>query len=324
MGAALMPLLGGHPLEAPRFFQTSWHVGKRFSSHDDPDRIEEEWKPPKFILHKDPVVQSQCTESQELCIPRPIPNERFARVVRNVLDEEGCAALLAKVNEKGFTPALLNVGMGWQQLMPEVRDGHRIIVDSPELAAWLLEVLRPHLPAQLPNGMRLAGLNERCRFLCYTPGQMFEEHVDGCYRRPSGHPLAGDCSKVTVQLYLHDVPSENGGATTFFPGRPSSVSHQPEAGSVLLFSQDLLHEGSLVRRGLKYTLRTEAMYSNCKDNRNQAESPLPCLTSDGKPMLPICPPRRSEGELLSTEGRQDYPSAEIQPELHEKIAKTNE
>merc|ERR1712137_1140362 len=140
-------------------------------------------------------------------------------------------------NEKGFTPALINVGRDLQELIPCVRDGHRVIVDSPDLASWLLEVLRPHLPEELPNGLRLVGLNERCRFLCYTPGQSFEEHLDGCYRRPRGHPQEGDCSQITVQLYLNDVPTTYGGATTFFPSlKEGSVSYQPEAGSVLLFT----------------------------------------------------------------------------------------
>eukprot|EP00415_Alexandrium_ostenfeldii_P000399 UN0399 len=145
--------------------------------------------------------------------------------------------------------------------MPEVRDGHRVIVDSKELADWLLELLRPHLPGELDTGRRLVELNERLRFLCYTPGQSFDAHFDGCYSRPKGHPRAGDSSQITVQLYLHDVPEANGGATTFFPGRASQVWHQPAAGSVLIFTQDLEHEGSILTAGLKYTLRTEVMYS---------------------------------------------------------------
>lgn len=183
----------------------------------------------------------------------------FARVVRQVLSEDACAALLTAVNAKGFTPALLNIGRGTQQLSPEVRDGHRVIVDSRELAAWLFDVLRQHLPQEFRGG-RLVELNERLRFLCYTPGQTFEPHFDGQYRRPRRHPRAGDRSLVTVQLYLHDVPQEFGGATTFDPEHSHRVAYQPEVGSVLLFSQDLCHEGSLVTGGLKYTLRTEAMY----------------------------------------------------------------
>jgi len=183
----------------------------------------------------------------------------FARSVYGVLDSEQCVDLMHRINAKGFTPALLNIGRGMQQLQPCIRDGHRVIVDSPEIAAWLFEVLRPRLPQEL-NGLQMVGLNERLRFLCYTPGQVFEEHLDGCYRRPPGHPQEGDRSQITVQLYLHDVPGENGGATTFFPGRDIQVAHQPEIGSCLLFTQDLTHEGSLVKAGLKYTMRTEVMY----------------------------------------------------------------
>ncbi|CAE8604289.1 unnamed protein product, partial [Polarella glacialis] len=86
--------------------------------------------------------------------------------------------------------------------------------DSEELSTWLFQVLRPHLPEEL-CGSRLVELNDRLRFLCYTPGQEFAVHMDGNYRRPPNHPRAGDCSRVTVQIYLHDVPAENGGATTF-------------------------------------------------------------------------------------------------------------
>ena len=40
----------------------------------------------------------------------------FARLVHNALDEEDCAQLLASVNAKGYTPALLNIGGGRQML----------------------------------------------------------------------------------------------------------------------------------------------------------------------------------------------------------------
>ena len=33
--------------------------------------------------------------------------------------------------------------------------------------------------------MEFVELNERCRFLCYLPGQHFPAHVDGTYIRPA-------------------------------------------------------------------------------------------------------------------------------------------
>jgi len=247
-------MLAGQSLEAPSFYNTGWQANQRFTAKDDPDRTLLPWTPPKFLGFRDPAMQETVVE--ELIGPNP---ESFARVVRNVLNEEDCAALIKSVNEKGFTPALLNMGGGNQQLVPAARDGHRVIVDCPRLTHWLLQVLLPFLPMELADGSRLVELNERCRFLCYTPGQQFPAHCDGCFEREEGHPNAGDFSFVTVQLYLHDVPVAHGGATTFLlPGKPK---HQPESGSVLLFSQDLMHEGCLVEEGVKYTLRTEAMYA---------------------------------------------------------------
>ena len=71
--------------------------------------------------------------------------------------------------------------------------------------------------------------------------------------------LAGDLSRITIQMYLHDVPEDFGGATTFL-GPKKEKSCQPKCGSALLFTQNLFHEGSLVKKGIKYTMRTEVMY----------------------------------------------------------------
>jgi len=254
-----MPTLAGAQLEAPGFFQTKWKKGQTFTDADDPDRTSLPWEGPSFMGEVDPKARAGDVTVQDLTVGNR--KGSFARVLRGVMTEEECAQLLSCVISKGFTPALLNIGHGRQRLEPYVRDGHRIIVDSPELTDWLTEVLRPFMPATMSDGSRLDSLNERCRFLCYTPGQIFEGHCDGRYRRPEDHAKAYDISCVTLQLYLHDVPPENGGATTFFPDSEQQVGHQPEAGSVLIFTQDLFHEGSLVKEGLKYTLRTEAMYT---------------------------------------------------------------
>jgi len=322
---AVMPHLAGRPLEAPKFFETNWKVGQEFSERDDPDRTREHWTPPDFSKNKDLFVQSKKTRSEELHVMDTLARETgtkmpdtFARVVRGALDEEHCAELLSKVNAKGFTPALINTGGGRQELLPEYRDGHRIIVDSPDLAAWLLEVLRPHLPARMGD-LSLAGLNERCRFLCYTPGQSFPGHTDGCYKRRGNHPKAGEQSRVTVQLYLHDVPKDHGGATTFYPDSPTAVGHQPEAGSVLLFTQDLFHEGSLLEKGLKYTLRTEAMYSR-EPISQEPQWPLALVaptpdkidepSNNGYSRSPRTPPRRAR----STSREPNRPSRQRRQE----------
>ena len=67
-------------------------------------------------------------------------------------------------------------------------------------------------------------------------------------------------SRITIQMYLHDVPEGFGGATTFIGKDEGNFACQPRCGSALIFTQNLLHEGSLVKEGIKYTMRTEVMY----------------------------------------------------------------
>lgn len=262
-------LLAGRPLQPPHVHPTDWREFQKFSADDDPDRTREPWEAPAFAWDLVAAAErAQQTTVEELKLPRYqcAGRNSFARIVHGVLDEEQCDALLAAVNQKGFTPALLNIGDGHQQLRTQARDGLRVIADNTELADWLLAALAPHLPAEV-GAWELVDLNERLRFLCYTPGMEFKAHLDSEYERSAGQRGAGSKSKVTVQLYLHSVPKAYGVATTFFPSSGDDLPCQPLVGSVLLFTQDLEHAGSLVTDGLKYTMRTEAMYrrrENCE------------------------------------------------------------
>jgi len=261
-------------LPEPNLVKTSWKDGQVFSLQDDPDRTNQPFDLPLFVHNKDPL--SQKIEVEHLNLPWFGHNTRcHAVMVHNVLTHAECVALIDCINAKGFTPALLNVGGGRQQLFQGVRDGWRCIFDSEQFASYLLSVLQPHLPEEW-DGRTLSDINERCRVLCYTPQQQFSAHYDGTYCRSPPHPRAGDKSRITIQLYLNTIPEEYGGATTLLDGRSARrkccflrsaqrgnpIACQPRAGSCLLFSQNIYHEGSELLDGYKYTLRTEAMYSD--------------------------------------------------------------
>ena len=102
--------------------------------------------------------------------------------------------------------------------------------------------------------------NERLRLLRYDGGEYFAPHRDGTYVREDG----GDRSFVTVLIYLNQ--GFEGGETTFLHCRDfdKKVPYVPETGSVLLFQHDILHEGSLLRSGTKYIIRTDVMYRQKK------------------------------------------------------------
>merc|ERR1712113_85064 len=134
------------------------------------------------------------------------------------------------------------------------------MLDCPELAAYLFEVIRPHVSEKICHGKEcVQAVNDRFRFTVYLPGQNFNPHCDPCYKFPCGHPKDGQISRITILFYLHDMPASNGGATNFVG--ESRVSCQPRGGSALMFTQDLRHEGAAVMAGIKYFIRTELLYA---------------------------------------------------------------
>jgi prolyl 4-hydroxylase len=102
-----------------------------------------------------------------------------------------------------------------EKYIPDYRKSDRCIVDSDALAAELWERIKHVVPLER-NGEIAVGLNERFRFLRYDPGDFFERHRDGTYMRglEKGPEHKGECSRITVQIYLSFV--EEGGATTVY------------------------------------------------------------------------------------------------------------
>lgn len=127
----------------------------------------------------------------------------------------------------------------------------------------------------------------------YFPGAVYRPHIDGAW---PGSGLAPDGSysddvydgkrhsRLTFLIYLNG--GFEGGETTFFLGDPPHVAEDlptscksvaqakkyiharavtPQVGSVLCFPHgaavgSLVHEGSAVRTGVKYVIRTDVLY----------------------------------------------------------------
>lgn len=69
------------------------------------------------------------------------------------------------------------------------------------------------------------------------------------------------CLTFTWQVYLNGDELE-GGETTFYDDDGNEQCKvRPSAGLVVLFDHDILHEGSPVRQGRKYVIRSDIMYS---------------------------------------------------------------
>ncbi len=179
---------------------------------------------------------------------------KFAIAIDDVFTEQECQDLIALSEADGnYKHALVNVGFGQQSYLPDVRNNDRWIHDDVSMAAGFFEKLKPFIPETFGK-MPVSCLNERLRFLRYDPKQYFMPHEDGEYTRDDN----SETSRVTVQIYLND---ENliGGETTFIGPYKNTVVY-PKTGRVLLFQHDILHEGSPVRSGRKYVIRTDVMY----------------------------------------------------------------
>ena len=110
----------------------------------------------------------------------------------------------------------------------------------------------------------LHSMNPRMRLCKYGPGGIFQKHFDG--------PILLDdnlISRITIMAYLNDIhPDEGGGATKFYNRqdyRRNTLSVlraqvQPEAGLVVIFPHDTMHDGALCKAEQKYIMRSDFFF----------------------------------------------------------------
>ena len=185
--------------------------------------------------------------------------------IENVLSDDECEQLIALSERRGYEQALVNVGAGRQAAMSDVRRSSRWMVDSESAADELWRRIEQHVPDVVAKSRRgkgatvgwyASGLNERLRFLKYSPGDYFAPHQDGSFQ------AKGQVSQMTVMLYLNSAGK--GGETKFLNPHGGDGSRTvdvvPRRGLCLVFDHRLLHEGALLLKGVKYAVRTDVMF----------------------------------------------------------------
>lgn len=177
-------------------------------------------------------------------------------LLRGFLTRDECARLIETAEKRGFTT------------LPEsssalLRTNTRIVVSDSRVAMQLWERVRSHVPPTVSfegAEWKATGLNERIRLCRYVSGQFFERHVDGYYEASPTEQ-----SMLTFMIYLNTVRPDGGGATTFYrhDGRETVVDYavQPEAGMLIAFHPEKLHDGGKLLAGIKYILRSDIMYT---------------------------------------------------------------
>jgi len=186
-------------------------------------------------------------------------------LVADVLTEDECQSLIASCDVSGWHPAALEYGLGSGDLAGEsivqvgLRDSDRCILHDRNLAATVWDRLNTMIPQDAFSPLGPRRVNSCFRCLRYTDGQAgFAKHVDG------SSVIDGEISRVTVQLYLND--GFLGGATRLCHVSDAEdalhgVDVLPRRGMAFVFDQRIIHKGCPVQRGVKYTARTEIMYS---------------------------------------------------------------
>ncbi|KAJ5151126.1 uncharacterized protein N7482_010378 [Penicillium canariense] len=195
-------------------------------------------------------------------------------VALNVLSPSECKAIIAAGESVNFLPDA-----------PLREDGDVSILAHNFY--WIVDtafqdLLWARISAYVPssiNGRLVRGINRRFRVYRYVPGAEYRCHIDGAWP-PSGI-LPDDTyvydaspedkkqsSMYTFLLYLND--EFEGGETTFFmpaarEGTLNAYPVRPVMGSVAIFPHGesngaLLHEGTGVRKGAKYIIRTDVEY----------------------------------------------------------------
>lgn len=169
-------------------------------------------------------------------------------VVDGILSPDECRQFIERIEGARPTLAPITTARG-PVIATDTRNNTRVMFDDPEVAGMLFERIRAHCPPRM-KGMEICGANERLRCYKYEPGQRFAPHHDGAFHRSDDEQ-----SWLTYLVYLND-DFEGGETDLMSLGKVIA----PKPGRALLFQHALLHEGCVVKRGIKYAVRSDVMY----------------------------------------------------------------
>ncbi|KAI3339012.1 prolyl 4-hydroxylase [Ustulina deusta] len=197
-------------------------------------------------------------------------------LMKDVLAHQECMSVVAAMESIGFLPdcPLHDDGSASSILAHNV---YWVVDKAFHDALW--KRVSPHIPSHV-GGRKARGINRRFRVYRYVPGAEYRCHFDGGWPPSGVNPKTGayiyddspigakQSSLFTFLVYLND--EFEGGETTFFtPSIREGVMNahpvRPTMGSVVLFPHGdtkgaLLHEGTGVKKGAKYIIRTDVEF----------------------------------------------------------------
>ena len=154
-------------------------------------------------------------------------------------------------HSKVFKEATLN-----GEKIPHFRNNLDCKITDETIQKKLWKYVYPHIPT-IYKARQLVGFDKyKVYALKYEPGQFFKTHTDGW-----SFDKKGNKSLLTVQIYLNG--DFQGGETKFYNGHVPYI-FTPTKGSLCIFDHDILHEGCILDKGIKYCLRFNVLYDAVK------------------------------------------------------------
>lgn len=137
------------------------------------------------------------------------------------------------------------------------------IVANEVLWPYLREILEQHEYVMKNLDFKNAqGLNPQLRCYRYTKGHYFGKHYDESVNISNG----ANTTRWTLLIYLTGGPDELVGGDTIFHSslqKNKTLSVHPERGMALLHKHGddcLLHEAQMVKKGVKWVLRSDVYF----------------------------------------------------------------
>jgi hypothetical protein len=245
-------------------------------------------------FHDDHNTGNQKSSSNKLSSTNKIdiPFVPDAFVLTELLSSKECKKIISAAEAIGFVPD--EPVMRTTALVAATAAG---LDDRAANFTWLVDdsIMRcimsrcEHLfPQVLKDGSQFVGMNARWRLYRYYPGSIYRPHVDGAWPQ-SGKVLKPSNgggqkkyeyeydisngkvrSRLTFLIYLNE--GFQGGHTSYFTPNEERegevLAHKvcPRQGMAVLFPHgegagSLVHEGSNLESGIKYVIRTDALYT---------------------------------------------------------------
>ena len=175
---------------------------------------------PLFMSEESESVD--CDNSLELIVKKiklsiPSLSDKYVLIIENVFNEFECSQLIDFSENIGYSEALVNLGFGYKKSLNEFRNHSKLTIDNKLMANYILNRIKDIIPNKF-NNRKLIDINERLRFLKYSPNQYFGAHYDGMYVRKNG-----ERSLITIMIYLND--NFDGGNITFLHPTKQNITH---------------------------------------------------------------------------------------------------